>query len=168
MWFAERRLLYKMLREHRPRLCVEIGTATGGGSTFFTALALEENGDGMLHTYEVDACLHNETRAFYAARLPALASRVSFHLADYRTFAENALVDCLMLDGPEDAQSTLEQLEFFEPKLSPGALVFAHDWNTEKARLVRPLLEQGGRYRIAARLDAPVSVGFVAAFRAAS
>ena len=163
MWFSERRMFYTALRERRPRLCVEIGTATGGGSTFFTALALKENGLGMLHTYEVDARLHDEARAFYAARLPKLAPHVTFHLADYRSFAEPAPIDCLMLDGPEDAQATADQLAFFEPSLASGAMVFVHDWHTEKARLVRPRIEQSDRYRIVSRLDPPDSVGFVAA-----
>jgi len=165
MWFAERRLLGQAIRAYRPISCVEVGTWNGGGSTFFTALALRENGRGMLHTWETDAALYEKARRTYQMRLPELAPYVSFHLGDFRETESPPSVDCLMLDGPEDAESTLEQFRFFEPRMRPGSLLLAHDWHTEKARLIRPLVEEGSLFRIVARVDPPVSVGFIVALK---
>ncbi|MBX7185721.1 MAG: class I SAM-dependent methyltransferase [Vicinamibacteria bacterium] len=165
MWFAERRLLVRTLRAHKPRSCAEVGTWKGGGSTFFTALALHQNGAGMLHTWEVDATLSAAARHAFEHRLPELAPHVAFHVGDYRAGSCPDSLDCVMLDGPEDADSTLEQLRFFEPRMGAGSLLFAHDWHTEKARLIRPLIEGGSGFEIVARVDPPVSVGFIVARR---
>ena len=165
MWFAERRLLLDAVRTYRPRTCVEVGTWKGGGSTYFTALALQETGQGVLHTWETDAGLFETARRTYESRLPKLAPHVSFHFGDYRKAATVPEVDCLMLDGPEDAGHTLEQLRFFEPRMPPGSVLLAHDWHTQKARLIRPLVEEGTLFRIVARVDAPVSVGFIVALK---
>lgn len=165
MWFAERRLLLAAVRTYGPRTCAEVGTWKGGGSTYFTALALEENGEGVLHTWETDRGMLEAARRTYESRLPELARRISFHLGDYREAAVVSEVDCLMLDGPEDAGQTLEQLRFFEPRMQPGSLLLAHDWHTEKARLIRPLVEAGTLFRIVARVDPPVSVGFIVALK---
>lgn len=166
MWYAERRLLHKVVRAYRPQVCAEVGTWKGGGSTFITALALRQNGAGRLHTWETDASLHETARAAYDRHLPELAAHVSFHRSDYQEGPVLPDVNCLMLDGPEDAQSTLEQLRFFESKMRPGSALLVHDWHTEKARLVRPLLAGDARFRIVARVDPPISVGFVVAVKA--
>lgn len=166
MWFAERRLLHKTIRAYRPLTCAEVGTWKGGGSTFFTALALRENGAGKVHTWETDPGLYETARSAYARVLPELAAHVSFHFGDYREGPALPDIDCLMLDGPEDARSTFEQLRFFESSMRPGSVLLVHDWHTEKARLVRPLVEDDARFRIVARVDPPVSVGFVVAVKA--
>src|SRR5262249_42546168 len=59
MTAKERALVRDTVRRTRPRVCVELGTWHGGGSTYQVATALAQNGDGgLLHTYEPDAtCL---------------------------------------------------------------------------------------------------------------
>ncbi len=74
-------------------------------------------------------------------------------------------VDLLLLDGPEDARETLNQYEFFLPYLKKGALLFVHDWFTEKARLVKPLVEGSGDWEVKKILGFPRSLGFALAVK---
>src|SRR5262249_48256922 len=43
MYAAERRALYGLVRKRLPHHCIEIGTWSGGGSTFFISSALAAN-----------------------------------------------------------------------------------------------------------------------------
>lgn len=54
MWLAERQALYEAVLRRKPKRCFEIGTWTGGGSTFFIVSALKEAGGGRLYTIEAD------------------------------------------------------------------------------------------------------------------
>lgn len=169
LWVAERRLLYGTVRKYRPEICFEIGTWRGGGSTLFLAQALHDNGEGMLHTIEVNREISQEAIDNYSAYLPELVPFVKFHLGDYRVIYGNILRTCgpvgfLFLDGAEDADETLHQFELFAPHLGAGSIVMAHDWFTEKARLVRSLLEDRPEWEVKSILSPPASVG-LALFR---
>lgn len=50
MYVAEREALYTTILRWRPGLCFEVGTASGGGSTFYLASALARIGEGGLGT----------------------------------------------------------------------------------------------------------------------
>ncbi len=168
LWYAERKLLYKTVRRFRPRICFEIGTWKGGGSTLFITRALLDNRAGKLHTIEIDEECWNEARRNYETFLPELRAHVDFHFGDYREkyseiLAGTGSVDFLLLDGAEDAGETVRQYEFFLPYLETGSVVMAHDWFTEKARLLRPLLEQKDVWEILTVLGPPRSVGFAVA-----
>ena len=79
LWVADRQALFDVVRRCTPRVCVEVGTFTGGGSTFFIASALKDNGGGMLFSFEIDEPLHRLASCFYTRCLPQLAPHVSFH-----------------------------------------------------------------------------------------
>lgn len=103
-------------------------------------------------------------RRDYDTYLPHLARHIAFHVGDYRAqyapiLAGQPVVDMLFLDGAEDAAETLAQYDFFLPHTRPGSILLAHDWFTEKARLVRHVLEQSPEWRIDRVLQPPRSVG---------
>ncbi len=178
LWLADRRLLDDTVRAFRPAACFEIGTWKGGGSTLFIAQALCDNGAGVLHTIEVDAAMAAEAGRNYADYLPHLLPHVRFHVGDYReefgaimcpgpkpgTYRSGA-VDLLFLDGAEDARETLAQYEFFLPFMHRGSVLLAHDWLTDKARLIKDRLEDPAEWRIDTVLLPPRSVGMVRAVR---
>ena len=189
LWVADRKLLYDTVRARAPKTCFEIGTWKGGGSTLFIAQALFDNGSGRLHTIELDNSIAAEARRAYETHLPHLLPYVVFHTGDYReqyrrylapdeaapsrqgrAEAESGELDArrahfVFLDGPEDARETLAQYEFFAAHLQAGSALVVHDWLTDKARLVRDLLEHSRDWRIEQVLLPPRSVGCALAIR---
>lgn len=173
MWFEDRRVLYNAIREMRPRRCFEVGTWLGGGSTLVVTRALARNGSGKLHTIEVEEDLHTRAKTSYAKYLPELRPFVEFHRGDYRTVFTDLIerkggVDLFVLDGAEDGAQTLAQFEFFDARSHAGTALFAHDWETEKAAQVRPLLESSDEWQIDVVVGPPKSVGLAVAHRLAS
>lgn len=170
LWAAERKLLYTAIKNHRPLTCFEIGTWKGGGSTLFVSQALKENGAGVLHTIEIDRHFFDEARKNYQNLLPQLLPHVKFHFGDYNEIYANVLeesghIDFLFLDGAEDGKQTLEQYRFFEPYLRAGSVVLAHDWLTEKARLIQPILEDENVWELKQVLLPPKSIGMAYAVK---
>ena len=172
LWVADRKLLYDTVRARAPRACFEIGTWKGGGSTLFIAQALYDNGGGVLHTIEIDPAMAADARRAYETYLPHLLPHVEFHVGDYReeyrgvlgshpaeAGSHTSMADFVFLDGAENAGETLAQYEFFLPHLPPASAVVVHDWLTDKARLVRGVLEQSPGWRIEQVLLPPRSVG---------
>ncbi|MCW5896056.1 MAG: class I SAM-dependent methyltransferase [Bacteroidetes bacterium] len=164
LWYAERKLLYETIRTHRPKLCFEIGTWRGGGSTLFVSQALFENGSGMVHTVEIDKGFYDEAVSNYRTHLPHLIPHVSFHLGDFREIYKPILeemksLDFLILDGAEDPRQTLDQYTFFLPYIKSGTVLMVHDWFTEKTTLLKPVLENAEEWEITNVLEPPVSVG---------
>ena len=172
MWYADRKALYDAVRRCKPQVICESGTWLGGGSTFFIAQALYDNGGGILHTTEVSAEFHAAASESYDRRLSRLRPLVEFHLGTSaqvysRLLPQIGPVDALLLDGAEDAQVTVEEFQMFAPFLSSRAVVMAHDWNTEKMRRLRPILEDTSQWTLQKRVTPPHSVGFAVFERAA-
>jgi predicted O-methyltransferase YrrM len=170
LWFKERKLIYDTIKTYKPSHCFEIGTWKGGGSTLFIAQALYENKQGKLHTIEINKDFYDDVKNNYQTYLEHLTPYIEFYLGDYReTFSEvlNTIdgLDFLFLDGPENAQETLDQYEFFLPYMKKGFVLMAHDWFTEKSKLVKPLIQNGDEWKIEVILTAPHSPGFALAIR---
>jgi predicted O-methyltransferase YrrM len=166
MWIEDRKGLYEAVLRHRPRCCFEIGTYTGGGSTYFLASAFASLGTGKVITLERDRSLYEGARSAYRRLLPHLLPHVEFlHGGSpqaFRPYIEQAGgVDCCFLDGADDATESVAQFEFFEPFFGAGALFMAHDWDTEKMRLLRPLVESRAEWQTELCLGPPASVGFI-------
>ena len=166
MYLAERQALFNTILQFRPRLCFEIGTFTGGGSTFFIASALKEIGAGKLFTLESDTDLFSLATAAYKEYLPHLLAHVEFIKGgDVALFTPHIPaaegITALFLDGAENADQTLEQYKYFQPYLRSGAVMMAHDWQTAKMDKVRPLIESDPRWESLLELHPPYSVGFV-------
>lgn len=170
LWFHERRWLFEAVRRYHPKNCFEVGTWEGGGSTLVVAQALLTTGGGMLHTVELNAERHKTTTMLYKLVAPECLPFVRLLCGDYTqvlssVLAETGRVDLLILDGAEDAEENLAQYRYFEPYLHLGAMVFQHDWLTEKARLVRPLLEDTLSWDLEWVLLPPFSRGFALAIK---
>jgi hypothetical protein len=166
-YIADRRALHDAVLSVRPTCCFEVGTFTGGGSTLFLSTALFKLGRGRLVTLEADAGFHRGAVAAYRRWLPHLVPFVDFiHGNDLQVFEPYLLgadaPRCVFLDGSDDLWATLEQFRFFDGHSRPGDILMAHDWNTEKMHLLRPLLEAAGGWRRRLLLVEPESVGFAA------
>lgn len=170
LWYCERKLLFQTVRRFKSINCFEVGTWKGGGSTLFIARALSKIGSGTLHTIENNPEFHGQAKANYQKHLPGLLPFVDFRFGDYREVFLEILrsvgrVDFLILDGPENAQATVEQFQFFLPFLKTGSLLIVHDWLTEKARLLRPFLENSSEWRLERVLLPPRSIGMALAVK---
>jgi hypothetical protein len=168
MWFEDRRVLYDTVRRLRPERCFEVGTWRGGGSTLVIARALHENGRGKLHTIETMEESHHVAVENYREHAAHLLPFVDFHLGDYRdafpAIVEQAGgVDFFVLDGAEDGEQTVEQFRFFDERAHAGCELFAHDWETEKTRLLKPALEATERWTVQTVVGPPKSVGLAVA-----
>lgn len=169
MYWQERKALFDVVTKEKPRQCFEIGTFTGGGSTFFLSAALQKNGKGKLITLENVPRLYNKAKNFYLKKLPAQNKHITFILGDTPSafdeyILEDKKVDCVFFDGAEDSTQTLEQYEYFKPYFKLGSVIMFHDWNTEKTAAIRPVVEADGHWKKIVELEPPDSVGF-AAFR---
>ena len=125
MYVADRKALYETILQHRPRYCYEIGTYTGGGSTFFLASAFAKIGSGKVITLERSDALYRRAIESYRTHLPNLLPYIEFiHGADLRILQPYIVNDaqdplCFLLDGAEDSHETMDQYEFFRPFLKP-------------------------------------------------
>lgn len=166
MRLAERELLYETILEHCPRFCLEIGTYTGGGSTFFLASAFVKLGRGKLLTLEASPYYFHKAKNYYQKKLPSLAPFVEFiqgdrvedlapYIAGYQT------IDCVFFDGAENGQQTLDQYNYFLPYFTAGTIIMLHDWNTEKTADIKPVLKNDSQWRIIREIGLPESVGMV-------
>jgi predicted O-methyltransferase YrrM len=172
MWFEDRRVLYDTVRRVKPKSCFEVGTWLGGGSTLVVARALQKNGFGHLHTIETDEWAYPRAIEAYDKFAPELKQFVTLHKGDYKEhfpelIEQAGTVDFFVLDGAEDGQETLDQFHFFDERSHRGTELFAHDWETEKSRLVRPELESSKTWEITEVAGPPKSVGLAVARRVA-
>ena len=170
MYMADRKALFDAILQYKPACCFEVGTYTGGGSTFFLASAFAKLGKGRVITLEVDEQMHNRAVEAYRRLLPGLLPFVEFlhggHPSHFMPYIEamGEIVECVFLDGAEDGKETLEQYEFFTPFFRPGSILAAHDWNTEKMGLLKPIIAGKGPWSIKVELYEPASVGFIVAY----
>lgn len=166
MYIRDREGLYNTILQFKPRHCLEIGTWTGGGSTFFLAKAFEKNGMGKLWTLETDPELHRDAIQYYRRHLPTLAPYVEFKqgndISVFREILENAGgLDCCFLDGAEDSTETINQYHFLQPYLRSGSILIAHDWHTDKMTSLQPLIKADPEWQLVSEIEPPESVGFV-------
>ena len=166
MYKAERRALYNIVRETKPDYCFEIGTYTGGGSTFFLSKALKDNGKGKLFTTESDEFLFNKAKARYQkyikSQYPFIEFIFSSSPAVFEKYLKEGKVNMILLDGAEDGKQTLEQYNYFLPYFRKDTILMVHDWNSEKTRLVKPVI-LSSKWQIITEIEPPLSVGFIIA-----
>ena len=165
MYKAERKALYEIVREVKPDYCFEIGTYTGGGSTFFISKALKDNGKGKLFTTENDQFLYNKAKNRYQKYIKSQYPFIEFIYSSSPDVFEKYLQGknktyMIFLDGAEDGGQTLEQYNFFKPYFKDGMILALHDWNTEKTVKVKPVILQDKHWLTMTELGRPESVGF--------
>jgi predicted O-methyltransferase YrrM len=120
-------LLLRLIREFRPRSCLELGTSLGI-SALYQAAALELNRDGQLVTLEgaqTLAALANQ----HFLRL-GLAHRIGLEVGRFADTLPRVLeaadgIDYAFIDGHHDGRATVEYFEQILPHVrEPGILVF--------------------------------------------
>lgn len=166
MYAAERKVLYEIILEKKPRHCFEVGTYTGGGSTYFFAKAFEKLGVGEVITMEIDPYYYNKAKNYFSKKIPNVGAHVDFILGGEAKEFDEVIkkyggVDCVFLDGAEDGGQTLAQYNYFVPHFHKGSILIVHDWNTEKTRMLKPVLIQDARWKLVKEINPPVSVGLV-------
>ncbi len=169
---AERALLTEMVTKFKPRLCLEIGTWKGGGSTYSIFTGLQANGLGELYTCEIDLANFNEAAALYKNNNQIHTFNCASYQLIEKMIAEGRQVDFAMFDGSEDSKENLDDFKMLDAHLKPGAIFMAHDWDlgvrvdgmtSTKSTLLRPYLESSSSWKIIRALTAPESVGLVCA-----
>jgi predicted O-methyltransferase YrrM len=143
----ENKALYDAVIFNKPDVVFEVGMRRGGGSTYYIASAMAENGKGMLHTIECDPECHAQAIRLYDRQLKHLSKYVTKYLGKSHEVFPAVLskidkVDIVFLDGEENANSTMREFEMFLPKIPVGGILACHDWNIHKMEKLRPLLEK--------------------------
>jgi hypothetical protein len=157
------RLLYWFVRCTRPRLVVEAGSFIGY-SALCIGQALEDNGEGHLHAFDlfldlpdyVSPVLGRCTNTLAAARghiaQAGLAHRVTFHKGDssaqiLQTFTDRQVrLDMAFIDGDHRLRGCLKDWFAVDQLLAEDGFVLLHDTEPERAEWLGPryLLEQLG------------------------
>ena len=130
----ERRAIYESIKTLKPETCLECGTWSGLGSTYFILHALEENGLGHLDTFDTTAVIKNDRTPRENLFHYGLVNKVSLHLKDFIEGVKELdlkKVDFVFLDGPEESEYTLDCLLLVEDLMPSGSVVFIHDWNVD-------------------------------------
>jgi predicted O-methyltransferase YrrM len=164
MYSKERETIYRTILEAKPQHCFEIGTYTGGGSTFYIAKAFADIRKGKLFSSEISPYYYEKAKNYYSKHRPDLFADIEFLLGGEPTIFMPEIeragsVDCILLDGAENGTQTLEQYRFFTPHFKKGTIMMLHDWNTEKTALVKPVIMADEHWKKMVELTAPESVG---------
>lgn len=167
MYMADRKGLYDAIIKYEPAHCLEIGTGSGGGSTFFLANAFAKLGRGKVITLE--KAVHPTEIKNFRWVLPEFLVFVEFLTGSdpvlFMPFIEDngGIVECVFLDGSDISAEAVAQYEFFKPFFRPGSILMVHDWEGVKMKLLRPIIEADPQWSIEAQLSAPESLGFIVA-----
>ena len=122
------RLLLRLVREHRPRSCLELGTGFGI-SAAYTGAALELNGAGELTTLEgSEEWAASAGEGFDTLGLARISQRVG---PIERTLADEAdrraPLDFVFIDAEHEGEATLDHFYTLLPHLSDGAILLFDD-----------------------------------------
>lgn len=147
------RLLFRLVREHQPRSCLELGTGFGI-STAYHAAALDVNGRGRLTSLDIEAMVALARPGL--ARL-GLEHRIELVGGLIEETLDGALaaaspIDYALLDADHTEAGTLAAFDAIMPRLSAGALVVVDDINwAEGMRRAWPKIKQ--RERVACTIS---------------
>jgi len=125
--------LYRFIREHRPRNCLELGVGHGASALYIGA-ALEANGSGTLTSVDLTSARNRRPPATDLIHLAGLSDRVDvvFEDTSYTWFLHDVLRAQLVGDGE------------IEPRYDFVFIDGAHTWDVDALafsltdRLLRP------------------------------
>ena len=122
------RLLARLVRELRPRSCLELGTGLGLSSAY-QAAALELNGDGRLTTLDFHEAARIAERGFSEL---GLDHRVELRFGDIDELLPELLpriapVDYAFLDAEHSEMATTRHFDLLLPHLADDAVVVFDD-----------------------------------------
>jgi predicted O-methyltransferase YrrM len=133
-------LLMRLVRELRPRSCLELGTGFGI-STAYQAAALELNGAGAITTLEGSvAWAQLAEEGFEALELDRVTMRVApIEEALPEALARSGPFDFVFIDAEHQADATVDHFEAILPRLTDGAMVVLDDvdWDGVKRAQTR-------------------------------
>lgn len=169
MYAMERKALYDTIIKYKPKHCFEIGTADGGGSTYFIASAFEKLKNGKLYTLESYPYLFKKTTRRYNLYLRRLLPYVHFIFGSttksFEKYIGDEEVECVFLDGSDIEKETVDQYNSFLPHFKKGSILMLHDWRTVKTAAIEPILLNDKNWEKIFELKQPESVGFVGFIR---
>lgn len=152
------RLLYLLVRSHKPQVVVEFGMSFGV-STIHLAAGLRDNGGGVVVTTEMES---NKISAAKESLAEAgLADLVDVREGDALQTLSGGLpgpVGLLFLDGWKDRY--LDVLHLLEPSLAPNALIVAD--NADNAPDYRRHVREDARF-VSTMLDERVELSMLVA-----
>ena len=138
---GDRKALYRVVRNFRPRRVLEFGTYIGM-STYYLAKALEANGGGEITTVDV-LDVNSEAGAWRNMGLRKPPSRIveSLGLGDMVTFVvapaakfldtDTGLYDLIFLDGDHSATAVYGEVIKSLGMLNPRGLILLHDFHLD-------------------------------------
>ena len=132
-WFSAQ-VLYCLVRELRPLKIVEFSTSSGY-STTFSAMALRANGEGVIHSVDIDAAAQRSAGNWLRGQ--GLAAQVELHLGDCRDVVPRLLdgTDLLFIDSLHSFDLAEWYLTSVVPALPAETLVHVHDIMPPEARV---------------------------------
>jgi hypothetical protein len=134
-WFSAQ-LLYCLVRAVKPSLMVEVATSSGY-STVITGLALKRNGQGVVHTFELDApvaaaAARNFTRFQVAGQVELHVGDATQEIAKVQGIEKASIC---FLDGLHDAWFFRWFFKDVVSKAADDALLHVHDVLPRDARV---------------------------------
>lgn len=123
-------LLFRLIREYRPKACIELGTCMGISASY-QALALQMNNQGLLLTLEGSPSLVEVAQASFAAlhlgsdRVQVFSGRFSETLPV--AFDRLGAIDYAFIDGHHDEIATLDYFAQIKARATPGAVLVFDD-----------------------------------------
>lgn len=163
----EREFLYETVVKHKPKICLEVGTWKGGGSTWQIVKALEYNGFGVLYTCETEKEFFDEAYPLYRGNNHIRLYNQTSHFLINEMIRDQDIPDFIFFDGPEDESTAVEDFLQINSYLRSGCVFTMHDYDPPsiKAKKMRPFLESLPLWRVECILTAPESVGLVKAVK---
>jgi len=132
-----RLLLFRLARELRPQICIELG-ASLGISTCYIGAALTLNGRGRVITLEgADSIASVAEQNFTTLGLNNVEIiRGRFQDTLPEVFSANPRVDYVYIDGDHGEAATLKYFNLFLPSLSPTGVIIFDDirWSAGMTR----------------------------------
>ncbi|MCA1733877.1 MAG: class I SAM-dependent methyltransferase [Acidobacteria bacterium] len=123
-------LLFRLIRELKPKACLELGTSVGISASY-QAAALTLNGAGALVTLEGAPALASKARTNFEALGLRNVRVVSGRFQDTlpRVLEEMGQIDYAFIDGHHDERATIDYFHQIEPFLSSSSVLVFDDIN---------------------------------------
>lgn len=140
---VERRAMYNIVIQDRPKRLLEIGTWKGGGSTYILGCACYEIGS-KLHTIEANKDFYDSAIRLYDQRMNILQPYIDFHFGYSQDIIPGLLTDgdfdFVLFDGKEDPEQTVVEYDLLNHHLGFGSLIACHDWKTSKMTKMKEVI----------------------------